>query len=345
MTFGTGRFNYSAEYDHRLPPANALPQRALRAATLVSFAALCAWILCSNIAKISAEQIGPAVTRGDKLDLVVPRGDRLKVLKSDPLASDDYASFFDARFAFDARPESFANSAPPHDDGHALPLRASLATARNTPDTLPTPSLQRSAQNVILPVPRPTSAPARNASPINSPHGTQTASDTQAAKPSIFVAAFEKLFGRHALLRLASATTDDGELSFGPAGRYDQWTAVYDISAHTVYMPDGTQLEAHSGLGSWLDDPSHASERMLGVTPPNFYDLKPREELFHGVRALRLIPEDSQKVFGRDGLLVHSFMLGPNGDSNGCVSIKDYDAFLQAYLDHKIKHLAVVTSL
>ena len=32
-------------------------------------------------------------------------------------------------------------------------------------------------------------------------------------------------------------------------------TAVYDISAHMVYLPDGTKLEAHSGLGSDLDDP------------------------------------------------------------------------------------------
>jgi len=38
-------------------------------------------------------------------------------------------------------------------------------------------------------------------------------------------------------------------------------------------------------------------------------------------------------------------MLGPNGDSNGCVSIKNYDAFLQAYLKHEIKQLAVVARL
>jgi hypothetical protein len=38
-------------------------------------------------------------------------------------------------------------------------------------------------------------------------------------------------------------------------------------------------------------------------------------------------------------------MLGSNGDSNGCVSFQNYDAFLQAYLDHKIKRLAVVASL
>ena len=32
----------------------------------------------------------------------------------------------------------------------------------------------------------------------------------------------------------------------GPAIPYDQSTAIYDISAHTVYLPDGTRLEAHS---------------------------------------------------------------------------------------------------
>jgi len=38
-------------------------------------------------------------------------------------------------------------------------------------------------------------------------------------------------------------------------------------------------------------------------------------------------------------------MLGADGDSNGCVSIRNYDAFLQAYLKHEIKQLAVVTRL
>ena len=38
-------------------------------------------------------------------------------------------------------------------------------------------------------------------------------------------------------------------------------------------------------------------------------------------------------------------MLGPHGDSNGCVSIKDYDAFLQAYLNGEIKRLVVVARL
>jgi hypothetical protein len=130
-----------------------------------------------------------------------------------------------------------------------------------------------------------------------------------------------------------------------PAG-YDQATAVYDISARTVYLPDGTRLEAHSGLGDYLDDPRHVDVRMRGATPPHVYELQPREELFHGVAALRLVPVGGDgSVYGRAGLLAHSYMLGPNGDSNGCVSFRDYDAFLEAFRAGKITRLAVVAKL
>ena len=48
----------------------------------------------------------------------------------------------------------------------------------------------------------------------------------------------------------------------GGSPPYDRQTAVYDISAHTVYLPDGTRLEAHSGLGSKIDDPRSSHMRM-----------------------------------------------------------------------------------
>jgi hypothetical protein len=128
-------------------------------------------------------------------------------------------------------------------------------------------------------------------------------------------------------------------------GRYDKFTAVYDVSAHVVYMPDGSKIEAHSGLGDKLDDTRSFSERMKGPTPPHMYELTPREELFHGVAALRLNPVGSGDLYGRAGLLAHPYMLGPNGDSNGCVSFKDYDAFLRAYQNGQVKRLAVVASL
>jgi hypothetical protein len=131
----------------------------------------------------------------------------------------------------------------------------------------------------------------------------------------------------------------------GPPAGYDKYTAIYDISARVVYMPDGTRLEAHSGLGERLDDPRFVSERMRGATPPHLYDLTPREASFHGVQALRLVPVGGGDLFGRAGLLAHPFMLGPNGDSNGCVSFRDYDAFLRAYQNGQVKHLAVVARM
>ena len=126
---------------------------------------------------------------------------------------------------------------------------------------------------------------------------------------------------------------------------YDNETAVYDITAHAVYLPNGTVLEAHSGTGSLRDDPDHVSVPNLGATPPAVYALKPRESMFHGVAALRMIPAEGSDISGRSGLLVHSFMLGPNGDSNGCISVKDYDRFLRAFNDGQFSHIAVVTSV
>jgi hypothetical protein len=148
-------------------------------------------------------------------------------------------------------------------------------------------------------------------------------------------------------VHLASLTPDSGLFSQGPdlaALGYDRQTAVYDISARAVYLPNGLSLEAHSGMGSLKDDPEHVQQRMVGATPPATYELKPREKLFHGVAALRMTPIDGT-TFGRSGLLTHSYMLGPNGDSNGCVSIKNYDRFLKAYNDGEINRLVVVPSL
>jgi hypothetical protein len=123
---------------------------------------------------------------------------------------------------------------------------------------------------------------------------------------------------------------------------HDSHTAVYDIAAHTVFLPDGRKLEAHSGLGRWRDDPRYVTVKNRGPTPPNVYDLTLRESLFHGVRAIRLTPVNEKKMFGRDGMLAHTYMLGAGGDSNGCGSFKNYQAFLQAYLRGEVDRLVVV---
>jgi hypothetical protein len=149
-------------------------------------------------------------------------------------------------------------------------------------------------------------------------------------------------------IKLASLTPDSGLFKHGPdlaALGYAPQTAVYDISAKAVYLPSGIALEAHSGMGGMMDDPDHVDQRMVGATPPATYELKPREKLFHGVRALRMTAVDGTSALGRAGLLTHSYMLGPRGDSNGCVSIRFYDRFLKAYDDGEINRLIVVPSL
>jgi hypothetical protein len=169
----------------------------------------------------------------------------------------------------------------------------------------------------------------------------------------------EKLWGKQpasgGLLAYASADasvtgsiidTRSQNPMMGGSPPYDRQTAVYDIAAKTVYLPDGTRLEAHSGLGSKMDDVRYSHVRMHGVTPPHIYELKPREALFHGVPALRLTPiGGEEKIYGRDGLLAHSYMLGPSGQSNGCVSFKDYYAFLVAYKNKGIRRLAVLAKV
>ena len=122
-------------------------------------------------------------------------------------------------------------------------------------------------------------------------------------------------------------------------------TAVYDITGSTVHMPDGSKLVAQSGLGNMMNDPRHTKVRMRGPTPPNVYVLTERERLFHGVRAIRMNPYYKEKMHGRDGILAHSYMLGPNGQSNGCVSFKDYEKFLTAFLDGKVDKIVVVADL
>ena len=281
--------------------------------------------------------------RGDKLDVRVARGDKLHVARPSLSVANLYASLFDSRLSLGGAPAGFVNDTPLGDDGEAGPPRVpSLPEANRNARavaSLPSRGDQAAKRGVGTRLVAAARGGARDDTQANQP-GSGAVADTRTF--------FEKLFGKPAPVTLAYAATDDAGLGVGRSispGQYDRQTAVYDISAHTVYMPDGTRLEAHSGLGSWLDDPQHADQRMRGVTPPNIYNLELREQPFHGVRALRMIPQDESRTFGRSGILAHTYMLGPNGDSNGCVSFKDYNAFLQAYLRRDVKRLVVVTRL
>ncbi|SFM45270.1 tlde1 domain-containing protein [Methylobacterium pseudosasicola] len=164
----------------------------------------------------------------------------------------------------------------------------------------------------------------------------------------------EKLFGVERAPALAYAALESRPADLVPQRRISPplaptdarptaGTAVYNIAARVVTLPNGERLEAHSGLGEGFDEPRLVNVRMRGPTPPGTYDLKEREQLFHGVRAIRLTPVGGpEAVYGRVGLLAHTFMLGQRGDSNGCVSFRDYDRFLQAFLRGEVQRLVVV---
>jgi hypothetical protein len=253
-------------------------------------------------------------------------------------------------FSLDFAPLSLAQSAPRR--ATFEPPTPAIRVAGIAPERVlpaPIPAATQLGETIPLPARR----PIELSRPPAASRVVQAApAPTKAAETSSI---FDKLFGFKAQQPsgpvLAYANPENGAVktspgtmsnAIAPAG--DKFTAIYDISARTVYLPNGTRLEAHSGLREFLDDPRHVNVRMHGATPPGIYDLKLRESLFHGVRALRLTPIDGN-VFGRAGLLAHTYMLGPNGDSNGCVSFKDYDAFLQAYVRGEVKRLTVVARL
>ena len=129
----------------------------------------------------------------------------------------------------------------------------------------------------------------------------------------------------------------------GGSAKTRNGVAVYDISAARVYMPDGSVLEAHSGIGEMADNPRYVKHRMRGPTPPHTYNLKLRERRFHGVEAIRMLPVDGRNKYGRDGFLTHSYLLrGGRAELHGCVAFKDYNRFLTAFKKGKIKQLVVV---
>jgi hypothetical protein len=274
-----------------------------------------------------------------------------------------YGALFDPRSSSGAPPVSFARSFPLVAEVEPTPPTV-VAVVEEPENTSPTPPpaepevAESSPDSLPMPMPRPAelgAPPSRTP-----PHAVGLRSAQQNRKADAPTTGadnrsfFEKLFGgqQSAQPALAYAAPDGGLpgntrnlTSSAAPGRYDRQTAVYDVSAHTVYLPNGTRLEAHSGLGDRLDDPRHVDEKMRGATPPSVYELEPRGQRFHGVAALRLKPVGGATVYGRTGLLAHTYMLGPRGDSNGCVSFKNYNAFLQAYQNGEIKHLAVVARL
>jgi hypothetical protein len=353
-----------AAVDRRNSPLKSLSRNFIGGAALACIVLGCGWTLAVNVlgtgadpaaVSASAESVagsGSALTFSARFAALGAEAEGLSVVrKSAPAArqaSDDirknYMALLDVTHSLGPPPGSFSATMPRGADRQLAMLPPDRPDAQDVAPVAP----QRAAQSVPLPPSRPSTLRLLGSREVEKAKAAILS--VTGEKPSIFEKLYGKPQAKASLLAFASA--DFGDVSIpgpgkaspmGNAAPYDRSTAVYDISARTVYLPDGTKLEAHSGLGAKLDDPRYVHVRMHGATPPHVYDLEPREALFHGVPALRLKPVGGEEaIFGRTGLLAHTYMLGPNGDSNGCVSFKDYYAFLNAYRNGGIKRLAVV---
>jgi hypothetical protein len=325
----------------------------------------CAWNLYANVFGASIyPTVGggnfdaPVTKRASVIAAQAPQAVTNNSLAASPEPAP--ASFAPASIALLDFSDRFGAAAPqsvapaPQVEAPKLALASPPAKAPKPKEISPQPAPAQVA--ALAPVSRAVeSKPAKSA-------GASVRDMAQRAKAAVMSIAsnekhsiVEKLWGKREQNSLLSFASADASVTgstpstlaqnpmLGGSPPYDRQTAVYDISAHMVYLPDGTKLEAHSGLGSKLDDPRSSHIRMHGVTPPHIYELTPREALFHGVPALRLTPVGGEdKIFGRTGLLAHTYMLGANGDSNGCVSFRDYYAFLNAYRNQGIRRLAVL---
>jgi hypothetical protein len=360
----------------------SIPQNFLGGAALACLVLGSAWTVYTNVFRAdvyptldSANFDAPVVKRQASVAAREPQAvvnDAFAALREQAppvaqavaLAPASTLSFGD-RFAASA-PQGVEPAPQPSVVAEAKPAAAAPKLAETAKPKSDTAKLAEAPKKAAAPVQVAALPPQRAAETPETRSPTATVRDmAQRAKAAVMSLASnerqsitEKLWGKQSshgsLMAYASADASvTGSLgqelgqrqnpALGGQAPYDRSTAVYDISAHMVYLPDGTTLEAHSGLGSELDDPRSARIRMRGVTPPHIYELKPREALFHGVPALRLTPVGGEDaIYGRSGLLAHTYMLGPNGDSNGCVSFKDYNAFLNAYRNQGIKRLAVV---
>jgi hypothetical protein len=121
--------------------------------------------------------------------------------------------------------------------------------------------------------------------------------------------------------------------------------AIYDVSSATVYMPDGTKLKAHSGIGHMRDNPRYEHVKMRGPTPAGIYRLSMREKRFYGVEAIRMTSIDGRHPKNRTGLLTHTNLLRGQKGSHGCVAFVNYQPFLRAFKRGQITMLVVVPEL
>lgn len=343
---------------HHLYPSGRLRQKNRRGLALT--AALVAISMCPLAFFVNVQGTDMPVDVETSASISVPA----QVATVQPVLQEHSREIIEPRLTLSAEALGFGRNAPL--ESRFLPFAAPRVASVEPPATegpaqplspQPEQAIRQAIHPIPLPVPRPPElrlaktpetpkAASRQAGPVRAANLAQP--DASADKPSFF----ERLFGIKPANQpqgtLSYASIDPNKIMpdsrFGETPSIGEKTAIYNISAKVVIMPNGERLEAHSGLGDKMDDPRYVHVRMKGPTPPGTYMLTEREALFHGVRALRMHPVGgSAAIFGRNGILAHSYLLGPRGDSNGCISFKDYDRFLQAYLRGEVKRIVVVT--
>jgi hypothetical protein len=296
-----------AAVDHRNSSRKNHSQNFLGGAALACLVLGLAWTLTAHVsgtgadpAAVSTNVESERLTFSARFDALGAEPEGVSVVRKSSAparqASDairkNYMALLDVTYSLGPPPGSFSATMPRGPDRQL----AMLPDHSDAQDIARAPP-QRAADSVPLPASRP--SPLRLLAGREVEKAKAAILAVTAEKPSIV----EKLWGKPqpkpSLLAFASASADFGDVTLpgpakaspmGNAAPYDRDTAVYDISARTVYLPDGTRLEAHSGLGAKLDDPRYVHVKMHGATPPHVYDLSPREALFHGVPALRMKP-------------------------------------------------------
>lgn len=371
MSHGTDALYGFAAQDPRRTTPRAIPlqqraftQNILANVALAFVATTCLWTLWSHLGQEEAATLAErfAALPAAQTSLALPS----KLPQAQPAAHRSFASLFDGRnlrfttgsLTGGARTALADHLAAPASPGALKSQERIALSPRNQTQTaqrVPLPSARPAQLLASLQQPSAPSAPAIAPPPQTSRGLVENKATVLALISSNKNSLFNKLFGKQETegptLAYAAAdggggVTDTPTILFDGMPKYDKYTAVYDITARKVYMPDGTELEAHSGLGSRMDDTRNVHVKMHGATPPHVYNLTMREALFHGVEAIRLTPVGGEgRIFGRTGILAHTYMLGPRGDSNGCVSFKDYAAFLQAFKRGLVKRMVVVGRL
>ncbi len=121
-------------------------------------------------------------------------------------------------------------------------------------------------------------------------------------------------------------------------------TAIYDISAATVYLPSGEKLEAHSGIATCATIRAMLTRRCVAL----------RHRALISFRCVKAYSTGSKQCVCSQPMVAirttatacwrtHTCCAGQ--DSNGCVVFKDYARFLRAFKRGEVNRMIVVTSM